>query len=55
VATRRLFSGLLEAIEQQLWEITNRLDDIEAIKAQLNQISTDLSALTRRNSQPKTR
>ncbi len=31
------------------------LDDIEAIKAQLNQISTDLSALTRRNSQPKTR
>ena len=55
LTSRQDVPGHLEAIEQQLWEITNRLDDIGAIKDQLNQISTDLSALTHRNNQLKTR
>jgi transcriptional regulator with XRE-family HTH domain len=54
VTSRQDVPGHLAAIEQQLWEITNRLDNIEAIKYRLDQISADLSILTRRNSQPKT-
>jgi hypothetical protein len=53
-ASRQDAPGHLIAIEQQLWEITNRLDDIEAIKDRLDQISADLSVLTHRVSQPKT-
>jgi hypothetical protein len=44
----------LAAIEHSLREITGRLDGIEAIKNQLNQITADLSVAMRRNGKPET-
>jgi transcriptional regulator with XRE-family HTH domain len=44
----------LAAIDHSLREITTRLDGIEAIKNQLNQITTDLSVAMRRNGQSNT-
>jgi hypothetical protein len=44
----------LAAIEHSLREITTRLDGIEAIKNQLDQITTDLSVAIRSNGRSKT-